>query len=245
MAHFGAYDGMRGMFEELNHLAERGLVEEVLDRAGQLLRVARGDDKLELHHYRAWALFELDRIEESLVEARLADDPLDESKALFHLWRFDEAQRSLSDCGDEPEAHWYRALTAEFLGQDPSVFRQRAIAAAPDRFHQPTRLSDEDLDDIVAETLASLPQDLQRLVQEAVIRVQPLPDPHPDVDPLTLGLYIEAGDFPARIEIYRRNIERITNDMEDAQREFRTTLLHEIGHHFGFDEAGVAQLGLE
>ena len=233
------------MFEELNHLAERGLVLQVFERAGEMLPTARGEDKLELHHYRAWALFELDRIEESLAEARLADDPLDESKALFHLWRFDEAQRTLDDCGDEADAHWYRALTAEFLGRDPSTHRARAIAAAPDRFHMPTRLSEQDMDDIVRETLTSLPRDLQRLVQEAVVRVLPLPEPHPDVDPLTLGLYIEAGDLPARIEIYRQNIERITSDLEDAQREFRTTLLHEIGHHFGFDEAGVAQLGLE
>ncbi|MFQ5845973.1 MAG: metallopeptidase family protein, partial [Planctomycetota bacterium] len=78
--------------------------------------------------------------------------------------------------------------------------------------------------------------------------------PHPDVDPLTLGLYHGVGrldrshDDPPRlsshIAIYRLNVERIAADRAAAVDELRTTLLHELGHHLGYDERGLRDLDL-
>jgi len=99
-----------------------------------------------------------------------------------------------------------------------------------------------------------VPPEFAPHLQETVVRVLPLPAPHPDIDPLSLGLYVghdiahrsheDGVRLPPRIEIYKSNIERIARDEDEAADELRTTLLHEMAHHIGFDEDGVAGLGL-
>jgi len=240
--------------DDLYRLAELGALDELIARATAALPKADADDRLELHHYLSWAWFELGELERALEHARLADDPLDEAKALFHLWRFDDARRALADCGDDAEAHWYRSLVDEFTGRDPRAARDAAIRLEPAQYHRPTRLSAGAVDRIVEGILREVPPEFDRILQETVVRVLPLPAPHPDVDPLSLGLYVghdiasrsheDGVRLPPRIEIYQRNIERIARDEEEAAEELRTTLFHEIAHHFGFDEEGVEGLGL-
>jgi len=242
------------LFEELDSLAERGALDELVARVHALLPKASAAERLELHHYLSWAWFELGDPDRALREARLADDPLDEAKALFHLWRFDEAGRALAQCGDEAEAHWYRALVAEFTGGDPRRHRAAAIRGEPSQYHEPTALSDAAVDRVLQAVLAELPAEFAPLVRETAVSVLPLPEPHPDVDPLSLGLYVgqDIGNrshddgvrYPPRIEIYQRNVERIARNEHEAKEELRITLQHELAHHFGFDEDGVADLGL-
>jgi predicted Zn-dependent protease with MMP-like domain len=45
--------------------------------------------------------------------------------------------------------------------------------------------------------------------------------------------------MPARILLYKRNIESRCADEAALAKCIRDTLLHEIGHHLGFDEAGI------
>ncbi|MCA9832784.1 MAG: metallopeptidase family protein [Thermomicrobiales bacterium] len=68
-----------------------------------------------------------------------------------------------------------------------------------------------------------------------------------------LGLYqgvpmIERGSgnmlIPDRITLFAGPLTRYTRNRYDLERQIRKTLLHEIGHHLGYDEAGVARLGL-
>jgi predicted Zn-dependent protease with MMP-like domain len=243
------------VFEKLDRLAEDGALEEMIRLARQALRDAEGQDALELHHYLSWAYFELEDFANALEEGRAADDPLDEAKPLFHLWRFDEARRALDECDDEAEAHWYKALVAEFTGGDPRPELRRAIALEPTRYREPARLTAEEVDRVVAGALHALPGSLAWIAQETVIEVLPLPEPHPDVDPLTLGIYLgtdiatrshqDGVTIPPRIEIYQSNIERIALEPSEASRELRVTLLHELGHHFGFGEEDMGRLGLE
>ncbi|MEM8884190.1 MAG: metallopeptidase family protein [Planctomycetota bacterium] len=242
------------MLEELDRLAEQGMLDELVARASTALPGATDELRLELHHYLAWAWFEMGDFARSLEHARLADDPLDESKALFHLWRLDEARAALADCGDEAEAHWYRSLVAEFTGGDARPGLRRAVELAPERYHLPPRLDKQEMERVVRHALGQLPSTLEWIVQEAVILIHPLPEPHPDVDPLSLGLYVgqditqrsvsDGMREPSRIEIYQQNIERVSRDADEAAEELRITLLHEMGHHFGFDEDGVERLGL-
>jgi predicted Zn-dependent protease with MMP-like domain len=90
------------------------------------------------------------------------------------------------------------------------------------------------------------------------IDMVPMPDPRRDaregLHPEMLGLYegvpiaagSEAASFtlPGRIRIFKRNIERMARDREQLVRELRTTLLHEIGHHLGWDEDELSARGL-
>ena len=243
------------MFPELDRLAEADRFEEMIHAARAALERADAADAADLHHYLSWAHFQLGLLEEALEHALAADDPLDAAKAYFHLWRFEEAGTALADAGDLAEAHWYRALVAEFTGQPFAEPLSRAIELEPDRYRQPVRLGSHAVEAVVTQALAALPAELVPLAQETVVEVRPLPAPHADVDPLTLGLYVGESiaernhlvgvQLPPKIEIYRSNIERFAQDREEAEHEVRITLLHELGHHFGFDEEDMARLGLE
>jgi predicted Zn-dependent protease with MMP-like domain len=63
------------------------------------------------------------------------------------------------------------------------------------------------------------------------------------------GLYHGAGiarpDHPAQIVIYRDTLVRdFGEDPNVLADEIRRTLRHELGHHLGYGEVGVATLGL-
>ena len=47
-----------------------------------------------------------------------------------------------------------------------------------------------------------------------------------------------------RIRIFKHNLERFTADHDSLVEELRITLLHEIGHHLGWDEDDLAARGL-
>ena len=49
----------------------------------------------------------------------------------------------------------------------------------------------------------------------------------------------------ATLKGFDRNLERAAKNREHLLEEIRTTLYHELGHVLGFDEEGVAQMGLE
>jgi predicted Zn-dependent protease with MMP-like domain len=77
-------------------------------------------------------------------------------------------------------------------------------------------------------------------------------DIHPDNDHL-LGLYhgvaltertsYYSGVLPDRITIYRIPILRICSSEDDVVAQVRVTVVHEIGHHFGIDDATLHDLG--
>jgi predicted Zn-dependent protease with MMP-like domain len=49
---------------------------------------------------------------------------------------------------------------------------------------------------------------------------------------------------PDRIVIYQRPLEDAFPNPQDLDDQIRITLLHEIGHHLGFDESGLDRIGL-
>jgi predicted Zn-dependent protease with MMP-like domain len=49
---------------------------------------------------------------------------------------------------------------------------------------------------------------------------------------------------PDRIVIFRGPLERAFSDPNEIAEEVRITVLHELAHHFGFDEDRIADLGL-
>ncbi|WLT32347.1 metallopeptidase family protein [Geothrix sp. PMB-07] len=53
----------------------------------------------------------------------------------------------------------------------------------------------------------------------------------------------EPGDLPPRITIFRGPLLEDCVDEEDLREEIATTVIHEIAHHFGIDEARLEELG--
>ena len=53
----------------------------------------------------------------------------------------------------------------------------------------------------------------------------------------------ESGELPSRITLFRGPLLEDCLDVEDLRAEIATTVLHEIAHHFGIDEARLVELG--
>nr|WP_019632198.1 metallopeptidase family protein [Actinomadura atramentaria] len=109
-------------------------------------------------------------------------------------------------------------------------------------------MSRDAFEDLVGEALDGVPAALTRHMSNVVIVVE---DDAPE--PGLLGLYqgvplTERGDWyagvlPDHISIYRREILRICATPEEVVEEVRITVVHEIAHHFGIDDARLHDLG--
>ena len=60
-----------------------------------------------------------------------------------------------------------------------------------------------------------------------------------------VGVIESSGELPPTVYLFQRNLERVCGDREQLVEEIRVTLFHELGHALGFDEEGVARMGLE
>ena len=112
---------------------------------------------------------------------------------------------------------------------------------------------------MVDEAVESIPEEFQQYLENVFIEVCPQPtreaigkEPMKDWRNL-LGLYsgvpvldksVDAPiEWPDRIFIFQKNIESMCRTEDDVVHEVRTTILHEIGHHFGLDEDDLDRLG--
>ncbi|GGM11238.1 hypothetical protein GCM10007977_010430 [Dactylosporangium sucinum] len=114
----------------------------------------------------------------------------------------------------------------------------------------PVTMSKERFEELVGEALDEVPPELLDLMDNVVILV--VDDP-PSDDPDLLGLYEGyaltergwdyGGVLPDRISIYRNPILAICDDEDDVVDEVAITVVHEIAHHFGIDDARLHALG--
>ena len=109
---------------------------------------------------------------------------------------------------------------------------------------------------IVREAYKQVPPPVQEALRNVDIAVEEWPndDEIPQSqDGITLfGLYTgvplperEGGEplLPDRIVLYRQPILRHCSTRAEAEREIRTTLLHEVGHYLGMGEYDLDRLG--
>ena len=111
-------------------------------------------------------------------------------------------------------------------------------------------MSRERFEELVADALDEVPEELLGLMDNVVILVE---DESPPGEPELLGLYEGhaltnrgwdyAGVLPDRILIYRGPILRICDSDEDVVEEVAVTGGHEIAHHFGIDDERLHALG--
>ncbi|HNX58285.1 MAG TPA: metallopeptidase family protein, partial [Spirochaetota bacterium] len=78
--------------------------------------------------------------------------------------------------------------------------------------------------------------------------------PSDDTNDDTLGLYegiplsestVIDPAIPGRIIIYRIPLMESCTGIRSLRKEIRITILHELGHHIGFDEDELAVRGLD
>ncbi len=61
--------------------------------------------------------------------------------------------------------------------------------------------------------------------------------------PITRKSVAAPWEFPIRIVIFQKNIERACDSNEEIIAQVRRTVLHEVGHHFGMSEADLQEFG--
>ena len=97
-----------------------------------------------------------------------------------------------------------------------------------------------DFEEHVRRALDALPPDLARGLDNVAVVVEDENAEEPEI----LGLFEEAPYMPAKVTIYRRPLEEdFGHDRDELEHEIRVTVLHELAHYFGIDEARLEELG--
>ena len=109
----------------------------------------------------------------------------------------------------------------------------------------------EEFEAAVSEGLDLIPEDLAARMDNVVVLVE---DDAPADEPELLGLYEgvplterdlhwAAGSLPDRITIFRNPTLGFCRTREEVVEEVAVTVVHEIAHHFGIDDARLHELG--
>lgn len=126
----------------------------------------------------------------------------------------------------------------------------------------PHVVDDVEFTRLVEAALSRLPGTFRRTVEQDVpIQVAPRPTPtqlaelEMEEHDLLLGLFEgpslmeQQADLsaiiPARIWLFKEDIEDASADAADLVEQVRITLLHELGHYFGMDEDDLERVGYD
>jgi predicted Zn-dependent protease with MMP-like domain len=108
----------------------------------------------------------------------------------------------------------------------------------------------EAFEELVSEALDRIPPELTRVMDNVAVFVE---DEPPADDPDLLGLYegtplTERGEWyagarPDRISFFMGPTLRYCRTSEEVVHEVAVTVIHEVAHHFGIDDARLHELG--
>ncbi len=127
------------------------------------------------------------------------------------------------------------------------------------RHSPPARLSSPGkrfFEEAVKEVVETLPPELRARLENVAFIIEDNSSSGPDEwegeGGDLLGLYhgVSQKDrgfwygnaLPDRIIIYREPLERISSTLDELRENIRETVIHEIGHYFGFDEDELRSL---
>jgi predicted Zn-dependent protease with MMP-like domain len=112
---------------------------------------------------------------------------------------------------------------------------------------------------LVRQALATLPPELRRLLDGVAIVVEDWPSAEDlatagvPPDETLFGLYIGVPltertsgygmTLPDKIIIFQGPLEDWCRSYDELVQEVRTTVIHEVAHHFGISDARLAELG--
>jgi predicted Zn-dependent protease with MMP-like domain len=135
---------------------------------------------------------------------------------------------------------WNRGITT--LGTAAHAVKQNLRVAYP--------VSADEFEQLVADVLDSIPPELAAAIQNVAVVVDDWPPPNSNLLGLYEGVPLTArgpigyaGVMPDRITIFRGPLCARARDAADLAAQIRVTVLHEVGHHFGIDEARLRELG--
>ena len=121
---------------------------------------------------------------------------------------------------------------------------------APYAGAMPVEMERAEFERLVDDALDSIPDEIARLIRNVAVIVE---DDAPPDDPDLLGLYDgvalterygEPGmELPDRIFVYRLPLLDFCDDEAQLADEVRITVVHEVAHHFGIDDARLDELG--
>lgn len=117
-------------------------------------------------------------------------------------------------------------------------------------------ISNSTFEHLVADALDAIPERLGRRMQNVAVTVADWPSPAQLAgrSGTLLGLYEGVdltrrsplsyeGAMPDRITIFQGPIARLARDEADLARIVRTTVIHEVAHHFGISDPRLDELG--
>jgi predicted Zn-dependent protease with MMP-like domain len=129
--------------------------------------------------------------------------------------------------------------------------RGRQARRHPTRRVELPDASDDRFESLVEAALDSLPDDIQRLLDNVAIVIE---DEAPVDEDDLYGLYeglpatewgADWAALPNKITLFRLPLEEDFPDPADLTDEVRRTVLHELAHHAGFDDARLHELHLD
>ena len=114
----------------------------------------------------------------------------------------------------------------------------------------PIEMDAEAFDALVDRALDDIPDEIALLVRNVVVLVE---DEPPEGETDLLGLYDGIAlterwgspmmELPDRIFVFRRPLLEMCDSVQQLEDEVRITVVHEIAHHFGIDDARLHDLG--
>ena len=123
------------------------------------------------------------------------------------------------------------------------------------------KITRREFEDLVRQALDEVPEEFLPYLENLAVEIEDMPSARDcreaeiDDPQWLLGLYhgtplteqsVEHPyQWPERISIYQKNIQRVCRTREEIIDQVRTTVLHEIGHHFGLDEDDLEELGYD
>jgi predicted Zn-dependent protease with MMP-like domain len=151
----------------------------------------------------------------------------------------------------QPEDHHSESLPPENAPAENTASPERILSRYPSR---------QRFEEIVEEALASIPDELWKLIDNVAVMVEEWPLPYQlesvglrnprallglyEGIPLTHRTHSYGIVAPDRVTIFRRPIFAACGPNENAIREqIRRTVLHEIAHHFGISDARLIEIG--
>ncbi|MDL2335484.1 MAG: metallopeptidase family protein [Chloroflexota bacterium] len=130
--------------------------------------------------------------------------------------------------------------------------RRVDVPPLPDELHRP-------FEDLVADALDALPENVQRLLENVAVVIEDEPSPtqlretglsqgqslyglYEGVSPVVYGA--DFAPFPNKITLFQLILEEDFPDPGDLAREVQRTVIHELGHHAGIGDPVLRERGL-